>query len=599
MPSPLLYLTAVIVAGVAAQWLAWRLKLPAILLLLAAGFGLGRWAAPEDLIPSEVLAPAVALSVAVILFEGGLSLKFRDIAETGPAILRLVTVGAAVTWVLATLAGRLLVFETFGVAALAGAIYSVTGPTVIGPLLRHVRPHRRVAAVAKWEGIVIDPIGASLAVLVYEAIQAREAQAAVTTVIWAIAKTVAAGTVIGGGAAVVMTLMLRRHRLPDYLHAPVLLALVLGSYTAADWVQHEAGLLAVTVMGIALANQGQANLEHLLKFKETLGLLLLSVLFIVLSARLRPESIAALGGGGAAFLALVVFVIRPAAVMIATARSALSWRERAFIAWLAPRGIVAAAVASVFALELTRLDPSDIQRDAVKLVPLTFAVIVTTVALYGLTARPLARRLGIADPDPQGLLILGANELGRAIAKAIEEEGFAVQLIDSNRDNVTAARLDGLRVRHGNLLSEHLQQEVDLGGLGRLLAMTPNDEVNALAALAFVETFERAGVFQLPTPLTDKKRTGEGGENRPNARRLFAPDATYTELLRRLRNGAIKKTLLTPEFDFIGFRHQHGPRATVLFTIGRTGTLHIHTADETDVPQPGQKLVSLIENPPA
>ena len=173
MPSPLLYLTAVIFVGVLAQAIAWRIKLPAILLLLALGFTLGRWAEPETYIPDRLLSAAISLSVAVILFEGGLSLKLRELSESGSALLRLTTLGAALTWLCCAWASRLLVFDTLQVAALAGAIYIVTGPTVIGPLLRHVRPRRRVAAVAKWEGIVIDPIGASMAVLVYEAILAQ------------------------------------------------------------------------------------------------------------------------------------------------------------------------------------------------------------------------------------------------------------------------------------------------------------------------------------------------------------------------------------------------------------------------------------------
>ena len=600
MPEPLVYLTCVIVLGVAAQWLAWRLKLPAILLLLAAGFALGRWAAPEDLFDREVLGPAISLAVAVILFEGGLSLKLRDLTEIGPAIFRLVTIGCLTTWLLGTLFARLLVFQTWHVAALAGAIYTVTGPTVIGPLLRHIRPNRRVAAVAKWEGIVVDPIGAVLAVLVYEAVQVRGTEAAVATIVWAMFKTIASGLVIGGGMAGLTVLLLRRHWLPDYLHAPALLAAVLGAFTLADLGQHEAGLLAVTVMGVALANQKKVSIEHLTKFKENLGVLLIGVLFIVLSARLRADSLTSLGWQGAAFLAALVFVIRPIAVLLATARSALSWGERGFLAWLAPRGIVAAAVASVFAIELVRVDleggAGTISADAARLVPLTFLVIVSTVALYGLTAKPLARRLGIADPDPQGLLILGAGPVGRAIGKAVQEEGVPVQLIDSNRGNVSAARLDGLKTRHGNILSESLQEDVDLGGLGRLLAMTPNDEVNALASLAFVETFERAGVYQLPTPDTDKRRKGEGGANRHTARPLFAPEATYSEISRRLRTGAVvKKTLLTDEFDFKAFQQQHGPRAVVLFVVSKAGKLTVVTADDPPAPIPGQKLISLIE----
>lgn len=601
MPSPLVYLTLILVLGVAAQWVAWRFRLPAILLLLATGFLLGSWADPDVLIGESLLAAVVSLSVAVILFEGGLSLRVSELAEAGTAIFRLVTVGCAVTWFLASLAGRWLVFETWLVAILAGAIFTVTGPTVIGPLLRHVRPHRRAAAVAKWEGIVIDPIGAILAVLVYEAILAQGTGAAILHIGWAVTTTALAGVIVGGGGAALITLLLRRHLVPDYLHAPVILGIVLGGFTLANLVQHESGLAAVTVMGIAFANQKLVSIEHIMKFKENLGILLIGALFVVLAGRLRPEDLTALDWRGLAFVAALILVIRPLSVLAATARSALTWSERAFISWLAPRGIVAAAVASVFAISLSEIGPTEsVRADANRLVPLTFLVIIGTVAVYGLTAKLLARRLGVADPEPQGLLVVGAGELERAIAKAVQEEGFVVKMVDSNREHVSAARLDGLRTRHGNILSESLQEELDLSGLGRLLAMTSSDEVNSLAAIAFTNVFESAGVFQLPTPQADKKKKGQGGENRPTARRLFAPEATYTALAERVRNGAtIKKTPLTQEFDFAAFQAQYGTRAVVLFIVDKNGDLKIRTAEVPLEPTPGQKLISLIDAEPA
>ncbi len=596
MPSPLIYLTCVLVLGVFAQWMAWRLRFPAILLLLVTGFLLGRWVRPDEMIDETLLSSAVSLSVAVILFEGGLSLKFRDITDIGPAILRLVTIGCAVTWGTATLLGRGLVFDTWAVAALAGAIYTVTGPTVIGPLLRHVRPHRRPAAVARWEGIVVDPIGATLAVLVYESIQTQGPEAAAATVALAIAKTATSALAVGGGVAGATVFLLRRHWLPDYLHAPALLAAVLGAFTLSDLIQPESGLATVTVLGVALANQKRVAIEHMTKFKQSLGVLLLGGLFIVLSGGLQPEDLSALGGQGLLYVAAMILLVRPASVLIATIGSSLNVPERAFIACLAPRGVVAAAVSGVFAMHLAHLDSPSLQADASRLVPLTFLLIVVTVTVYGLTAKPLALRLGVADPDPQGFLIIGAGPLERMIAKTIQEEGCLVKLVDSNRQNVTAARLDGLRTRHGNILSESLQEELDLSGLGRLLAMTPSDEVNALSAIAFTETFERAGVFQLPSAHAQTRTKGAGGANRPAGRRLFAADATYDELTRRMMAGAvIKKTLLTEEFSFSDFQEQYGQQAVVLFIVGRTGNLSICTAEEALNPVAGQKLISLVD----
>src|SRR5690606_25498178 len=229
--------------------------------------------------------------------------------------------------------------------------------------------------------------------------------------------------VIGGGATVTLVQLLRRHWLPDFLHAPTLVVFVLGSFTLSDLVQHESGLATVTLLGIALANQKTVIIEHIAKFKEALGVLLLGVLFIVLSGRLHPDDLIGLGWGGLAFVALMILFIRPLSVLAATARSALNMNERLFLSWLAPRGVVAAAVSGVFALQLGELPPGPLQSDAVRLVPTTFLLIVMTVTIYGLTAKPIARRLGVADPEPQGLLIVGAESIDRAIAKAVEEEG--------------------------------------------------------------------------------------------------------------------------------------------------------------------------------
>lgn len=596
MSSPLVYLTCVIVLGVAAQWAAWRWKLPAILLLLGTGFALGRLTSPSEIFQGQVLAAGVSMSVAVILFEGGLSLRFRDLAETGSVIPRLITIGCLVTWVLSCLAGRLLIFETWAVAALAGAIFTVTGPTVIGPLLRHVRPKRRVAAVSRWEGIVIDPIGAMLAVLVYEFIAAGETEAALATMALAIAKTLLAAVLIGGGTAAGVVIILRRHWFPDYLHAPMLLAAVLGAFMLSDLAQHESGLATVTLLGIALANQKQVTIEHISKFKESLGVLLLGGLFIVLAGRLEAGDLISLGWGGLLFVVVMMLVVRPLSVMLATLRSPLEWKERLFLSWLAPRGVVAAAVSGVFALQLSLLPPSPIQMDAAQLEPTAFFLIVVTVLVYGLTAKPLARRLDVADPEPQGVLIAGASPLARALGTALVEAELLVRLVDSHREDVAAARMAGLQTQHGNILSESLQEDLDLSGLGRLLAVTSSDETNALAAIAFSGTFDRANVFQLPTPRADKRKTGAGGKNRSAGRRLFSPEATYEELSRRVAAGAvIKKTLLTAEFDYTAFRQQYGGRAIVLFVVGKTGQLTICATDDPPAPVPGQKLISLIE----
>ena len=599
-PTPALYLTLVVVLGIAAQWLAWRVRLPAILMLLLFGFAFGRIAPPGDYIPEALLTPIVSLSVAIILFEGGLSLRFRDLKETGRVVIALVTVGCAITWLLGTLA-CLLVFSQLRLAALAGAVFVVTGPTVIGPLLRHVRPTRRVGSIAKWEGIVIDPIGAMLAVLVFEAVVAAGPLVALEEVSMALIRTIAVSVVLGVLFAAMTIQLLHRRWLPDYLENPVILSSVLLAFAISHELQHESGLATVTVFGVLLANQKRVPIEHLVEFKENLGVLLISGLFMLLSSQLNVDDLTSLGWQGIGVVATLILLIRPIAVMTASLGSSLSWSERTFLAWLAPRGIVAAAVASVFSLELAHKfgegeTISPMAEDAALLVPLTFLVIVGTVATYGLTAGPLARWLNIAEPNPQGILFVGAENFVCEIAKAVRDAGFSTLVVDTNRQNIINARMTGLRSVHGNILSEMLREELELGGVGRLLAMTPNDEVNTLAAQELVSDFNRARVSQLQINQSTVRRATS--EDRPRGgRRAFRPAVNYAELSRRFASGSVVKTTrLTEEFTFADFERRY-PDAVLLFVVESPKQLAVCHGDMTLTFRPGQQLISLVQLP--
>ena len=360
MDRPLVFFSVVLGLGIFAQWLAWRLRLPSILVLLTIGFLVGFVCGDDPSVPGttisdeiitpRLLFPLVSLAVGVIMFEGGLTLRFRELSEAGGPILRLVTIGALLTWALSAAAAYGLVGMDPYVAALSGAILVVTGPTVIAPLLRHVRPHRRIGAILKWEGIVIDPIGAILAVLVFDALFVEDSSAA----FWLLLKIIVIGLVFGLTTAYALVWLMRSYWIPDFLHNPVFLAAALAVFALSNELVPEAGLLTVTIMGVALANQKQIPVRHVLEFKENLRVLLIACLFIVLAARIRWEDLVNLGWGGVAFVAVLIVIVRPISVLIATVRSELSWQERTFLACLAPRGIVAAAVSSVFALEVAK-----------------------------------------------------------------------------------------------------------------------------------------------------------------------------------------------------------------------------------------------------
>lgn len=597
----LLFLAGVVVLGIAAQWLAWRMNLPAILVLLIVGLAAGQFVDPEEYLGSEILFPVVSLSVAVVLFEGGLSLRLREIEETAPVVIRLVIIGVLATWVLGAACIWLLFDVSRGIAALGGALLVVSGPTVIMPILRQIRPAPRIGSVVKWEGIVIDPVGATLALLVFEAVVGTGEQGTVLAAARGLALTVLIGGVGGVLVTAILVLLLKKRWVPEYLESPVLLAVVFAAFTASNFMQSESGLLTVTVLGVALANQRFVGVHHLVAFKENLRVLLISILFILLTSRLRLEDLLAVGADGLLLVLALVLVVRPAAVLLSSVGSSLSRGERAFLAFLAPRGIVAAAVSSVFALEMSQLaelrivEPT-LAAQAQQLVLITFLVIVGTVTLYGLAAGPLAGWLKIADPDPQGILFAGADPFIREIAKAVQDAGFSVLLVDRNRDKIALARMAGLPTVCADIVSEYAREEIEFGGIGRFLAMTPNDEVNALAALQFAEVFGRSDVYQLATAgeaASDRKPMPARLRGRP----LFGPKMTYGELARRFAKGAkAKSTPLTEEFGETDFRRQYGESAIVLFVITESKELLVNTADSQAALRAGRTVISLVDS---
>ncbi len=589
----ILGLSGVIVLGVGAQWLAWRLRLPSILLLLVIGVVAGPLTGlldPDDLFGASLL-PLVSISVALILYEGGLSLRLSDLPKVGGVVRNLLTLGVVTTWLTSAIAAYWVLGFDGRLAVLLGAILVVTGPTVVLPLLQHVRPVGSVASILKWEGIAIDPIGAVLAVLVFEVITAGDAlhhpwtHAGVVLL-----KTLAVGGGLGLAAAGLLTFLLKRYWIPDDLQNAVSLMLVVMAYCGSHLIQEESGLLAVTVMGVALANQTLVPVKHIVEFKEDLRVLLISILFILLGARLKMADITQIGPSYGVFVLVLIFVARPLSVWVSTLSSALSWQQRAFVCWMAPRGIVAAAVSSVFALRLEETGHGDTSR----LVSATFAVIVGTVSIYGLTASLVARKLGVADRNPQGILIVGAHAWARALAEALKGRGYRVLLADTNQNNIAAARMAGLETYRGSVLSEYFLNEVNLGGIGRLLAATPNNEVNVLAAQRMSHVFGTAQVYRLaPDHQPTQKRAQHTYEH---GRLLFDNEATYSLLSDRMRTGAVVKvTKLSEAFDYQAFKGRYGPTAIPLLLIHDDNAITVIAADQAVEPAPGQSIVCLVD----
>jgi NhaP-type Na+/H+ or K+/H+ antiporter len=586
----LIVLTGILGIGIGSQWLAWRIRAPAILLLLSAGFVAGPligFVRPDEQF-GVLLLPAVSLSVGLILFEGGLSLEFRELREAGRSILGLLTIGVIATWVAIWQAAQWLLGMPAPAAFLLGAILVVTGPTVIGPLLRDIRPMGRVRSIARWEGIVIDPIGACLAALVFQATEsglATHYRQAFLTAAAGLGITTAIGVGVGMAGALLMTSVLHRFWLTDHLQNPVSLMLALSAFTVAEVLHPQAGLVAATVMGIAMANQRRVDIRRIVEFKESLSVVLISCLFIVLAARVSPRALTALGLRGAAFVACLILVVRPVSVWLSTIGSGLSWREKVFLSWFAPRGIVAASVASVFAIEMGP--------EGETLASATLLVVFTTVAVYGLTAGFVARRLNLAVPRGEGVLIAGANPLARAIATALSGAGFPAVLVDSRYAGIREAHAAGLSAVYGDILSDRTLDRIDVSSLGRFLALTSNDDVNTLASTMLRDVFGREHVYQLARSVQqDSGRSSEiphlGG------RTLFGSNYLYEQLDEAIyRGAAVKVTPLTAEFKFSAFVEHYGPRAWPLFVIDG-GKLIVVTVDAPYQPIEGQSVVSLV-----
>ena len=591
---PALAIAAVIALGGGAQWLAWRLHLPAILPLLTIGFVVGPvlgWLRPSEVFGDALLYPGVSLAVGLVLFEGGLTLRLSELHETRRVIFYLVTVGALVTWLGSAATAYWLGALPGSLALLFGALVIVTGPTVIGPLLRIVRPTARVANVLKWEGIVIDVVGAMVAVLVSEALLLGTAQPAPARTVLLLARFLLVGTAAGAVAGYALSWLLRRRAMPDYLINVVSLATLFAAFTLSNLVIDEAGLLAAVVMGVVLANRRVPNIGALLSFKEDLSVLFVSMLFVVLAANLQLASLATeLTWRGLVLLLVLVLVTRPAGVLLSSLRSPLTWREKLFLSGIAPRGIVAAAVSSLFASKLTAAG----FEQARALPPLVFLMIVGTVLLASLSARPLGVRLGVADPDPQGFLILGADPVARTVARALHAQRIAVLLADTNWSHVAAARVEGLQAYYGSLLSDRSDDELRLSGIGRLLALTSNDEANALTALKYAREFGSANVFQLAPGRSNSDRGRLGGERR--GRSLFGDDVTYARLQTLVRAGAtVKRTELTERFGLEAYLERYGSACVPLF-VQEGKRIDVVAAGDPS-PEAGSALFALVLEP--
>jgi len=480
--SPALVLALALAAGIVCQVLARHLRIPGIVLLLAAGVLLG----PEMLgiiDPSALghgMHDVVGFAVAVILFEGGLNVNVGRLRREALPIRRLLTFGAGVTLVGGALAARWTLGWSWSLSVLFGTLVIVTGPTVITPLLRRIRVDRTLETILEAEGVFIDAIGAILAIVALEVVTQGVTGAAVAQGLMGPPLRLAAGAILGLAGGGVLTLLLRpRHLVPEGMQNIFSLAWAVALFHVSSALVPETGIAAVIAAGLVVGNTTAAPpLRELKEFKEQLTVLLIGLLFVLLAADVATADVAGLGWGGVVVVAVLMFLIRPLSVAVSTWGSELSWRQRAFLAWVAPRGIVAAAISSLFADRLAEVGlPGG---DALR--ALVFLVIAGTVVLQGASASLLARVLGVRRPSDRGYAVLGGHSLARLFALRLQEAGEEVVILEANQDRTRKAQAQGLRVVFGNAMEERAMLAAQMESRRGIVGLLANSAQNLLFA---------------------------------------------------------------------------------------------------------------------
>ncbi len=602
----MLELAGIVILGIVAQWLAWKFKVPAILPLILIGLLVGpistlitedgsKWIEPiyngtKGLFPGERLFDFISLSIALILFEGGMTLKKEELKNVGPVIYKLISWGALITMVTAGVAAHYIVGLNWSLSFLFSSLIIVTGPTVITPILRNLAIKKELSTVLKWEGILIDPIGALAAVLVYEFIRiggAHDFEYTRETLI-EFGKIIIIGVSIGFTSAYAFAVALKQNWIPKYLINVVALASVLGVFVLSDLFAHESGLLGVVIMGMVLGNMKIKALKDVLYFKESISILLISLLFILLSANINIADFQLVYNWKSLILfAVIVLIVRPLGVFISSSNSELKVNEKLFISWVGPRGIVAAGIASLFGLKLT------IQgvEGAEYITPLVFMIVLGTVLLNATTARLFARFLGVLLDKSEGILIVGASPPSRLIATYLQNSGRRVVLIDSNTKSIEIAKQQHLEAYQFDIFSEQLIEEVELNDMGILMALTGSSRVNEYAINKLQPYFGTLGAYRLIS-IQEMKNPGDNPQEG-----LFSHTDDFINISDVVRNfpdiNEVEITSKEHYFKILEITNQN-LKTIPLFVKDTQGEIHIIPSASEQMPiEVGYKLVYL------
>jgi NhaP-type Na+/H+ or K+/H+ antiporter len=585
-------MASILIVGIALQWIGWRFKIPALILLIIAGFIMGPitgWINPKEDF-AELLNPIVSLGVAIILFEGGLNLKWHEFKQNSQVINRLITWNVLITFFFGVIGAYYLVGLSMPVALIFAAIIIVTGPTVITPLLKQANLNKGPSALLKWEGIINDPIGALLVVLIYGYYMLSQSETLLINIAIGLGLSLVVSLILGVGFGFFIAEAFKKGKVPEHLKSPLILITVFLVYTLANLVQSEAGLMAVTILGIALANQRLDSLGELRRFKEYVTILLVSFIFIILTAEIEPEILQRLGWQSWLLLFLIIFIFRPISIYLSTIKTDINPRERLLIAWIAPRGIVAAAIAGLFSPQLIEKG----YVGAELLLPLVFALIILTVVLHGLSIGWLAKKLDLASSHPDGLMLIGASVWSIALASELQKNKIPVLLIDKKWENLKPARMQNIPTFYGEILAQRTEEVLELSHITKLLALTDNKSYNTLVCSHFAPELGHSNVYEIGWEQVDEKKNKLPSEEvRGNP--LFDSELFYNDFMTYFNNGwKFQTTLLSKEFTYEDAIIKNPKDSLVIAVITKSEHIFLYPFSEAELKKELKKLILFV-----
>ncbi|WP_010648458.1 cation:proton antiporter [Oceanobacillus massiliensis] len=593
VPSLLFEIMIIVLLGIGSQWVAWRYRMPAIVVMSITGlligpiFGLIN---PEmDFGP--LYSPLISVAVAIILFEGSLNLSFSELRGVGKPIFLISTVGAFIAWILGSLTAHYVAGLSWAVAFVIGGLFIVTGPTVIMPLLRQSKLKARPAKVLKWEGIIVDPIGALLAVFAFEIITFISADQPNPTQLLMFFAASLFAVILGWALGRGLGWMFETGHVPEFLKSSSVVVVVILCFTAADEIMHETGLLSVTAMGITLANMGISSISDMRHFKENISVLLTSTIFIMLTASLEMETILHIFSPNIiGYVVLMMFAVRPLSIFLSTIGSGLSFNEKALLGWIAPRGIVALTVSGYFASVLADAG----YEGATILTTLTFALVFFTVLAHGFSLGWLAKKLNLSMEGNPGALIIGSNPFTVELVKSLTKAGIPAIIVDSSWEHLSLARKAGVPIFHGNMLSEQTEHHFDTIPYDYMLALTEDRSYNSLICTTFLPEYGRTNVFKVSPYLQLDNGYSTGVVSQVGGRILFNKKFSLEDLNDKVSNGyVIRQTTLTEQYNFESYKKDKDNSTVFLYLVRPSGQLKFFSEEMRTVPVAGDTIVSL------